>query len=167
MFKYDSTHGRFKGEVKSEGGKLVINGKPISVYAERDPSKIPWGGNGAEYVVESTGIFTTLEKADAHLKAGAKRVIISAPSADAPMFVMGVNEEKYDKSMTVIRYVHYVDGWFCEMNCLFNNTDRCCEDSPFDYGAHLLLSTIENICTVVFKQTLALLDLFTKSNSRL
>lgn len=110
MFKYDSTHGRFKGDVKSEGGKLVINGHAISVYAERDPSKIPWGDNGADYVVESTGVFTTKEKASAHMTGGAKRVIISAPSADAPMFVMGVNEDKYDKSMTVIRYV---DGWFC------------------------------------------------------
>lgn len=104
MFKYDSTHGRFKGEVKAEGGKLVINGKPISVYALRDPTTIPWGDNGADYVVESTGVFTTKEKAGAHLKGGAKRVIISAPSADAPMFVMGVNEDKYDgKTDVVIR----------------------------------------------------------------
>lgn len=104
MFKYDSTHGRFKGEVKAEGGKLVINGKPISVYALRDPTTIPWGDNSADYVVESTGVFTTKEKAGAHLKGGAKRVIISAPSADAPMFVMGVNEDKYDgKTDVVIR----------------------------------------------------------------
>lgn len=103
MFKYDSTHGRFKGDVKSEGGKLVINGHTISVYAQKDPSTIPWGDNGADYVVESTGVFTTTEKASAHIKGGAKRVIISAPSADAPMFVMGVNEDKYDKSMKVIR----------------------------------------------------------------
>ena len=108
MFKYDSTHGRFKGEVKSEGGKLVVNGKAISVYALKNPSEIPWSSDGAEYVVESTGVFTTKEKASAHLTGGAKRVIISARSADAPMFVMGVNEEKYDKSMTVIRFV---DGW--------------------------------------------------------
>lgn len=108
MFKFDSTHGRFKGEVKSEDGKLVVNGKAISVYALKNPSEIPWGSHGAEYVVESTGVFTTKEKASAHLTGGAKRVIISAPSADAPMFVMGVNEDKYDKSMTVIRFV---DGW--------------------------------------------------------
>ena len=106
MFKYDSTHGRFKGTVEAKDGKLVINGKSIFVYALKDPSAIPWSESGAEYVVESTGVFTTTEKASAHLKGGAKKVIISAPSADAPMFVMGVNEDKYDpKSMTVVRYV--------------------------------------------------------------
>lgn len=112
MFKFDSTHGRFKGEVKSEDGKLVVNGKAISVYALKNPSEIPWGSDGAEYVVESTGVFTTKEKASAHLTGGAKRVIISAPSADAPMFVMGVNEDKYDKSMTVISNAS------CTTNCL-------------------------------------------------
>ena len=106
MFKYDSTHGRFKGTVEAKDGKLVINGKEIFVYALRDPSTIPWSESGAEYVVESTGVFTSTEKASTHLKGGAKKVIISAPSADAPMFVMGVNEDKYDpKSMTVVRYV--------------------------------------------------------------
>ena len=106
MFTYDSTHGRFKGDVTAENGKLVISGEQISVYALRDPRTIPWGDNGADYVVESTGVFTTTEKASAHLKGGAKRVIISAPSADAPMFVMGVNEDKYDsKTMNIIRYV--------------------------------------------------------------
>lgn len=105
MFKFDSTHGRFKGQVNAVNGQLVINGKEISVYALRNPAEIPWGKHGAEYVVESTGVFTTTEKASAHLTGGAKRVIISAPSADAPMFVMGVNEDKYDKSMKVIRFV--------------------------------------------------------------
>jgi glyceraldehyde 3-phosphate dehydrogenase len=89
MFKFDSTHGRFKGTVSTSNGKLVINGKAIDVYAERDPSTIPWGKSGADYVVESTGVFTTKEKASAHLKGGAKKVIISAPSADAPMYVVG------------------------------------------------------------------------------
>merc|ERR1712176_1374248 len=92
MFKYDSTHGIFNGTVEAVDGKLVINGKAITVFHCRDPSEIQWGAAGAEYVVESTGVFTTTEKASAHLKGGAKRVIISAPSADAPMFVMGVNE---------------------------------------------------------------------------
>merc|ERR1712179_90898 len=92
MFKYDSTHGPFKGEVSKSGDKLVINGKQITVFQARDPSTITWGASGAEYVVESTGVFTTLEKAQAHLTGGAKKVVISAPSADAPMFVMGVNE---------------------------------------------------------------------------
>ncbi|ETE65633.1 Glyceraldehyde-3-phosphate dehydrogenase [Ophiophagus hannah] len=102
MFKYDSTHGRFHGTVHAENGKLVINGHAITVFQERDPANIKWGEAGAEYVVESTGVFTTTEKASAHLKGGAKRVIISAPSADAPMFVMGVNHDKYDKSLKVV-----------------------------------------------------------------
>lgn len=101
LFKYDSTHGTFSGSVEAKDGKLVINGNPITVFTERDPSQIPWASAGAEIVVECTGIFTTLEKAGAHLKGGAKTVIISAPSADAPMFVMGVNEDKYEKSMSV------------------------------------------------------------------
>ena len=109
MFKYDSTHGRFKGEVKEEGGKLVVNGHHIQVFSERDPKNIPWGASGAEYVVESTGVFTTLEKAQAHIDGGAKKVIISAPSADAPMFVVGVNLESYDPSMKVRR-----------LNCFLN-----------------------------------------------
>ncbi|EGF98632.1 uncharacterized protein MELLADRAFT_76055 [Melampsora larici-populina 98AG31] len=89
MFKYDSTHGKFKGTVSTSGGKLYINNKAIDVYSERDPTAIPWGKSGADYVVESTGVFTTKEKAGAHLKGGAKKVIISAPSADAPMYVVG------------------------------------------------------------------------------
>lgn len=104
MFKYDSTHGRFKGTTEVKEGKLVINGNPISVYALKDPAAIPWKEAGADFVVESTGVFTTTEKASAHLKGGAKKVIISAPSADAPMFVMGVNEKTYDAAtMNVVR----------------------------------------------------------------
>jgi glyceraldehyde 3-phosphate dehydrogenase len=112
MFKYDSTHGQFKGEVSHDGKKLIVNGKAISVYGERDPSNIPWKNDAADYVVESTGCFTTIEKASAHLKGGAKKVIISAPSADAPMYVIGVNEEKYESSHAVISNAS------CTTNCL-------------------------------------------------
>jgi len=112
MFKNDSTHGRFKGDVSFEDGKLVINGQKINVYAERDPASIPWGTAGADYVVESTGVFTTTDKASAHLKGGAKKVIISAPSADAPMFVCGVNLEAYKSEYNVISNAS------CTTNCL-------------------------------------------------
>ncbi|KAM4704137.1 glyceraldehyde-3-phosphate dehydrogenase [Rhinophrynus dorsalis] len=112
MFKYDSTHGRFKGTVEAKNGKLVVNNHEITVFQERDPSNIKWGDAGADYVVESTGVFTTIDKASLHLKGGAKRVIISAPSADAPMFVVGVNHEKYNNSLKV------VSNASCTTNCL-------------------------------------------------
>jgi len=112
MFHYDSTHGRFKGTVEHQDGRLVINGKSIHVFSEKDPSAIPWGTCRADFVVECTGVFTTKEKASAHMKGGAKKVIISAPSADAPMFVMGVNHEQYDKKMDV------VSNASCTTNCL-------------------------------------------------
>ncbi|KAK1341460.1 hypothetical protein QTO34_017867 [Cnephaeus nilssonii] len=109
MFQYDSTHGKFKGTVKAENGKLVINGKSISIFQERDPANIKWGDAGAEYVVESTGVFTTMEKAGVSgreatgsLEGRSQGVIISAPSADAPMFVMGVNHDKYDNSLKIV-----------------------------------------------------------------
>lgn len=112
MLKYDSTHGVFKGEIKEDGKNLIVNGKTIRFYQERDPASIPWKETGAEYVVESTGVFTTTEKAKAHLAGGAKKVIISAPSADAPMYVMGVNEKTYDGSADVISNAS------CTTNCL-------------------------------------------------
>jgi len=112
MFKYDSTHGQYKGEVKAEDGKLVIDGQAITVYAERDPAAINWAAAGAKYVVESTGVFTTLEAAGKHHQGGAEKVIISAPSADAPMFVMGVNEGSYSKDMKI------VSNASCTTNCL-------------------------------------------------
>jgi len=112
MLVYDSTHGRFKGTVSHKEGKLIINGHEISVYDKKDPAEIPWGTHGAHYVVESTGIFTTKDKAALHIKGGAKHVVISAPSEDAPMFVMGVNHTKYDSSMQV------VSNASCTTNCL-------------------------------------------------
>ena len=112
MLKYDTVHGRFDGTVESGEGCIIVNGKKIAVYGCMSPEEIPWKECGAEYVVESTGVFTTTEKASAHIKAGAKKVVISAPSADAPMFVMGVNQETYTKDMTVISNAS------CTTNCL-------------------------------------------------
>jgi glyceraldehyde 3-phosphate dehydrogenase len=112
MLKYDSTHGQFKGDIKVEGNNLTVNGKTVRFYTEKDPSNIPWSESGAYYVVESTGVFTTTEKAKAHLKGGAKKVVISAPSADAPMFVMGVNNETYKSDIEVLSNAS------CTTNCL-------------------------------------------------
>ncbi|KAI1411722.1 glyceraldehyde-3-phosphate dehydrogenase [Hypoxylon sp. FL1857] len=112
MLKYDSTHGIFKGSVSYDSDGLVVNGKKVKFYQERDPANIPWKETGAEYIVESTGVFTTTEKAKAHLKGGAKKVVISAPSADAPMYVMGVNEKTYDGKADVISNAS------CTTNCL-------------------------------------------------
>ena len=114
MTKYDTIHGKFDGCVKTEDGKLVVNGKKVAVYACMNPAEIPWGECGAEYVVESTGVFTTTEKASAHLQGGAKKVVISAPAKDkeTPTFVMGVNNEKYTKDMVV------VSNASCTTNCL-------------------------------------------------
>uniref|UniRef100_A0A8C6SDE0 Glyceraldehyde-3-phosphate dehydrogenase n=1 Tax=Neogobius melanostomus TaxID=47308 RepID=A0A8C6SDE0_9GOBI len=113
MFKYDSTHGRYKGEVHHDGSKLFVDGHPINVYQCRNPAEIPWGDAGAKYVVESTGVFLSVEKASAHITGGAQRVVVSAPSPDAPMFVMGVNEDKYDPSTMTI-----VSNASCTTNCL-------------------------------------------------
>ena len=113
MLKYDSTHGRFNGDVSVENGMLVVNGKKIRVTSERNPADLKWGEVGAEYVVESTGIFLTKEKAQGHIDAGAKKVIMSAPSKDdTPMFVMGVNNKSYTNDMT------FVSNASCTTNCL-------------------------------------------------
>ncbi|MCL2695843.1 MAG: type I glyceraldehyde-3-phosphate dehydrogenase, partial [Clostridiales bacterium] len=95
-----------------QGDKLIVNGKPVAVFAEMDAANIPWASCGADYIVESTGVYTTTDKASAHFSGGAKKVVISAPSADAPMFVMGVNHTKYDKGMNV------VSNASCTTNCL-------------------------------------------------
>ena len=114
MVKYDTMHGRFDGDIKAEDGKLVVNGHKINVFAEKDPVNIPWGKVQAEFVVESTGVFATTEKASAHLKAGAKKVVISAPAKDkdTPTFVCGVNLDTYRKDMKV------VSNASCTTNCL-------------------------------------------------
>lgn len=137
LFKYDSTHGRFKGTVTADGNNLVVNGNKIQVFSERDPKDIPWAKAGAEYIVESTGVFTTIEKASLHMAGGAKKVIISAPSADAPMFVCGVNLESYDKSMTV------VSNASCTTNCL----------APLAKVIHDNFEIVEGLMTTVHATT--------------
>jgi len=117
LLKYDSVHSSFDGsiECKKEGDKefLVVNGMPVRIFHEKDPASIGWGDVGATFVCESTGVFTTKEKAELHIKGGCKKVIISAPPKDAvPMFVMGVNQEKYTADMTV------VSNASCTTNCL-------------------------------------------------
>ncbi len=112
MVKYDTVHGKFEGEVSATENTLIVNGKEIKVYNEMDPKNIPWGKDGVDYVLECSGVFTTLEKAQAHIDAGAKKVIISAPSKDAPMFVMGVNNDTYTPDMNIISNAS------CTTNCL-------------------------------------------------
>jgi glyceraldehyde 3-phosphate dehydrogenase len=112
MLRYDSTHGRFQGEVAVENGQLVVNGQVIRISAERDPNNLKWGEVGADYVLESTGFFLTDDSARAHINAGAKRVVMSAPSKDAtPMFVMGVNHSSYAGQ-------DVVSNASCTTNCL-------------------------------------------------
>ncbi|WP_412561019.1 type I glyceraldehyde-3-phosphate dehydrogenase [Winogradskyella sp. MIT101101] len=112
LLKYDSVHGRFDGEVEVEDGNLVVDGKSIRVTAERDPKNLKWDEAGADIVAECTGIFTTLETAQYHIDGGAKKVVISAPSKDAPMFVMGVNDNELNASHTI------VSNASCTTNCL-------------------------------------------------
>ncbi|KAG0642521.1 glyceraldehyde 3-phosphate dehydrogenase [Tuber brumale] len=113
MLKYDSVHGNFKGDISSnDSGDLIVNDKIVKMYQEKDPANIPWKDTGAEYIVESSGFFTSTEKAKAHLKGGAKKVVISAPSADAPMFVCGVNFAKYLKDVEILSNAS------CTTNCL-------------------------------------------------
>ena len=112
LLKYDSVHGTCPLDVKTENGHLVVDGKTIRITAEKDPNNLKWNEVGADVVLECTGIFTTLEKAQAHLNAGAKKVVISAPSADAPMFVMGVNHKSVKPTDTI------VSNASCTTNCL-------------------------------------------------
>ena len=137
MLKYDTVHGRFRGDVGTVNGVLTVDGKAVAQFAEREPAAIPWKKCGAEYVVESTGAFTTTEKAGAHLEAGAKKVVISAPSQDAPMFVMGVNEKKYRKSMNI------VSNASCTTNCL----------APMAWIMHKRGGIVEGLMTTVHATT--------------
>ena len=139
MVKYDSIHGKFDGCIKAENGKLVVNGKEISVFAEKDPAQIPWGTVGADYVVESTGVFCTTEKASAHIAAGAKKVVISAPAKDSetPTFVCGVNLDKYTSDMTI------VSNASCTTNCL----------APLAKVIHDKFGIVEGLMTTVHSTT--------------
>jgi len=137
MFKYDSTHGQFKGEVSAKDGMLYINGHGIHVSMEKDPTKIQWGKFGADYVVESTGVFLDVAKCNQHLQGGAKKVIISAPSPDAPMFVMGVNEDTYDPKINIISNAS------CTTNCL----------APLAKIIHDKFGIVEGLMTTVHSVT--------------
>jgi glyceraldehyde 3-phosphate dehydrogenase len=138
MLRYDSVHGRFTGDVKVEDGHLVVNGKKIRVTAEKDPANLKWNEVGAEYIVESTGLFLTREKAEKHLQAGAKKVVMSAPSKDAtPMFVMGVNHDKIDSSLDI------VSNASCTTNCL----------APIAKVLHDKFGIIEGLMTTVHATT--------------
>ena len=113
MLKYDTMHGKFEGEIGSAENAIIVNGRSIPVFAERDPANLPWAKVGAEYVIESTGLFLTKEKAAGHIAAGAKHVVMSAPSKDdTPMFVMGVNQDTYTSDM------QFVSNASCTTNCL-------------------------------------------------
>lgn len=112
MFNYDSTHGRYDGEVTHDDKDLIIDGKAIKCYQERDPADLPWGDNDIDIVIEATGVFTAKDLAEKHITAGAKKVVITGPSATAPMFVKGVNDDKYTSDVTVISNAS------CTTNCL-------------------------------------------------
>ncbi|NMB70691.1 MAG: type I glyceraldehyde-3-phosphate dehydrogenase [Bacteroidales bacterium] len=138
MLRYDTVHGQFKGTIDIKDGKLVVNGQPIRVTAEADPANLKWNEVGAEYVVESTGLFLTKEKAEAHIKAGAKRVIMSAPSKDdTPMFVYGVNHKKYTKDLSIISNAS------CTTNCL----------APIAKVLHDNFGIVEGLMTTVHATT--------------
>ena len=137
LLKYDSVHGKFDGTIDIKNGNLVVNGNEIRVTAERNPEDLKWDTVGADVVLDCTGIFTTLEKAQAHITAGAKKVAISAPSADAPMFVMGVNHSKIKESDTI------VSNASCTTNCL----------APLAKVIHDEFGIVEGLMTTVHATT--------------
>ena len=138
MLKYDTMHGRFNGTVEAKDGKLIVNGQAIRVTAEKDPANLKWNEVGAEYVVESTGLFLTKEKAQAHIEAGAKYVVMSAPSKDdTPMFVCGVNDKTYVKG------TQFVSNASCTTNCL----------APIAKVLHDKFGIVEGLMTTVHSTT--------------
>jgi len=139
LFKYDSTHGIYKGTVSADkdANTLMVDGKAIKFFAAKSPTEVPWGESGADIVCESTGIFTTIDKAGAHLGGGAKKVIISAPSADAPMFVMGVNHTQYTKDINILSNAS------CTTNCL----------GPLAKVIHEKYEIVEGLMTTVHATT--------------
>ena len=137
MLQYDSTHGRFPGTIETKNDCLVVNGKTIKVFCCRNPKEIQWGSVGADYIVESTGVFTSIADASAHLEGGAKKVIITAPSNDAPMFVMGVNHETYTSDLNIISNAS------CTTNCL----------APLAKVIHENFGIIEGLMTTVHAVT--------------
>lgn len=137
LLRYDSTHGRFKGDVSHDDKHLIVNGKKIAVFMAKAPAEIDWKSTGSEYIVESTGVFTTIEKAKGHLQSGAKKVIITAPSEDAPMFVCGVNLETYKPDMQVISNAS------CTTNCL----------APLAKIVHEKFGIVEGLMTTVHAVT--------------
>ena len=152
--KFDSVHGRFNGSVEVVDGNLVVNGKTVKVLGSRDPSQLPWGELGVDYVLECTGKFLTKESAQPHLDAGAKVVVLSGPSKDdTPMFVCGVNLDKYDTSMTV------VSNASCTTNCL----------APLAKVINDKFGIIEGLMTTVHAGTATqnVVDAFSKKNWRL
>ncbi len=138
MLRYDTMHGQFDGTIEYTDDAIIVNGKTVKFFACMDPKDIPWGEVGAEYVVESTGMFLTKEKAQAHIDAGAKKVVMSAPSKDdTPMFVMGVNHETYDSSM------NFVSNASCTTNCL----------APIAKVLHDKFGIVEGLMTTVHSVT--------------
>jgi glyceraldehyde 3-phosphate dehydrogenase len=138
MLRYDTIHGRFNGSVEVKDGKLVVNGNAIRVTAEKDPANLKWNEVGADYVIESTGLFLSKDKAEAHLKAGAKRVVLSAPSKDdTPMFVIGVNHKTYQKEMNMVSCAS------CTTNCL----------APVTKVLHDTFGIVEGLMTTVHSTT--------------
>ena len=152
LLRYDSVHGRFPGAVDHAGGRLLVNGREIPVFSERDPAALPWRALDVDCVIEATGAFTHAEQAAAHLRAGAKKVVISAPSPDAPMFVMGVNDDRYAPGTPIL------SGASCTTNCL----------APLAKVIHRRFGIVSGLMTTVHAATASqrTVDGFSKKDKR-